>query len=161
MDCYFLLQGIIPIWGSNPALLHCRQILYHLSHQGRPRQGGDRTSNHVLRFVSLTWFYSLLHIQVASTFVSHRIFSSWAPKGNGIYQRVSLATVAGPTFSALMCPCITTLVFSSSVRDTLAAVWWACQLPQFSYYFWSLFIHPSKYSIAPWVVDKPLLLHLI
>ena len=23
--------------GSNPSLLHCRQILYHLSHQGSPR----------------------------------------------------------------------------------------------------------------------------
>ena len=30
-----LLQGIFPTQGSNPGLLHCRQILYHLSHQGR------------------------------------------------------------------------------------------------------------------------------
>ena len=30
-----LLQGIFLIWGSNSGLLHCRQILYHLSHQGR------------------------------------------------------------------------------------------------------------------------------
>ena len=30
--CHFLLQGIFPIQGSNPGLLHCRQILYHLSH---------------------------------------------------------------------------------------------------------------------------------
>ena len=29
-----LLQGIFPIQGSNPGLLHCRQILYHLSHKG-------------------------------------------------------------------------------------------------------------------------------
>ena len=29
-----LLQGIFPTQGSNPGLLHCRQILYHLSHQG-------------------------------------------------------------------------------------------------------------------------------
>ena len=29
-----LLQGIFPFQGSNPGLLHCRQILYHLSHQG-------------------------------------------------------------------------------------------------------------------------------
>ena len=34
--CHFLLQGIFPIQGSNPGLLHCRQILYHLSHQGSP-----------------------------------------------------------------------------------------------------------------------------
>ena len=30
----FLLQGIFSTQGSNPGLLHCRQILYHLSHQG-------------------------------------------------------------------------------------------------------------------------------
>jgi len=29
-----LLQGIFPAQGSNPGLPHCRQILYHLSHQG-------------------------------------------------------------------------------------------------------------------------------
>ena len=28
----FLLQGIFLTWGSNPAFLHCKQILYHLSH---------------------------------------------------------------------------------------------------------------------------------
>ena len=31
---HFLLQGIFLIQGSNPGLLHCRQILCHLSHQG-------------------------------------------------------------------------------------------------------------------------------
>ena len=29
-----LLQGVLPTQGSNPGLLLCRQILYHLSHQG-------------------------------------------------------------------------------------------------------------------------------
>ena len=32
-----LLQGIFPTQGSNPGLLHCRQILYQLSHKGSPR----------------------------------------------------------------------------------------------------------------------------
>ena len=32
-----LLQGIFPTHGSNLGLLHCRQILYQLSHKGRPR----------------------------------------------------------------------------------------------------------------------------
>ena len=36
VDCYFLLQGIFPTQGSNPSLPHCRQTLYHLSHQGSP-----------------------------------------------------------------------------------------------------------------------------
>ena len=35
----FLLQGIFPTQGSNPGLLHCRQTLYHLSHQGSPITG--------------------------------------------------------------------------------------------------------------------------
>ena len=30
--CHSLLQGIFQTQGSNPGLLHCRQILYHLSH---------------------------------------------------------------------------------------------------------------------------------
>ena len=34
VSCYFLLQGIFLAQGLNPGLLHCRQTLYHLSHQG-------------------------------------------------------------------------------------------------------------------------------
>ena len=32
--CHFLLHGIFPTQGSNTRFLHCRWILYHLSHQG-------------------------------------------------------------------------------------------------------------------------------
>ena len=35
---YSLLQGIFPTRGSNLCLLHCRRILHHLSHQGKPGQ---------------------------------------------------------------------------------------------------------------------------
>ena len=31
--CRFLLQGIFPTQGLNPGLQHCKQTLYHLSHQ--------------------------------------------------------------------------------------------------------------------------------
>ena len=34
VGCHFLLQGIFPTQGWNPGLPHCRQMLYHLSHQG-------------------------------------------------------------------------------------------------------------------------------
>ena len=34
--CHFLLQGIVPTQRSNLGFLHYRQILYQLSHQGRP-----------------------------------------------------------------------------------------------------------------------------
>ena len=33
VGCHFLLWGILPTQGSNSGLLHCRQILYHWSHQ--------------------------------------------------------------------------------------------------------------------------------
>ena len=36
VGCHALLQGIFPTQGSNPGLSHCRQILYHLNHQGSP-----------------------------------------------------------------------------------------------------------------------------
>ena len=36
VGCHFLLQGIFPTRGLNPGLPHCRQTLYHLSHQGSP-----------------------------------------------------------------------------------------------------------------------------
>ena len=34
VGCHVLLQGIFPTQGSNPVLLHCRQIFYCLSLQG-------------------------------------------------------------------------------------------------------------------------------
>ena len=36
VGCHSLLQGIFPTQVSNPGLLHCRWILYRLSHQGTP-----------------------------------------------------------------------------------------------------------------------------
>ena len=41
VGCHFLLQRIFPTQGSNPGLPHCRQTLYHLSHQGSPWQQCD------------------------------------------------------------------------------------------------------------------------
>ena len=37
IGCPALLQGIVPTQGSNSGLPLCRQILYHLSHQGSPQ----------------------------------------------------------------------------------------------------------------------------
>ena len=46
MDCHFLLQGIFPTQGSNPGLLHCRQTLYCLSHQGSIQKALCNPDNH-------------------------------------------------------------------------------------------------------------------
>ena len=37
VSCHALLQEIFPTQGSNSGLPNCRQIIYHLSHQGSPR----------------------------------------------------------------------------------------------------------------------------
>ena len=42
VGCHPLHQGIFPTKGSNPGLLHCRQILYHLSHQEALRVPGGK-----------------------------------------------------------------------------------------------------------------------
>ena len=52
MGSYSLLQGIFLTQGSNPDLLHCRQILYHLSHLRR------LTSCSWMRFVSVSFCHS-------------------------------------------------------------------------------------------------------
>ena len=36
VGCHFLLQGIFPTQGLNLCLPHCREMLYHQSHQGSP-----------------------------------------------------------------------------------------------------------------------------
>ena len=41
VGCHSLFQGISTTQGSNPGLLHCRQILYQLNHQGSPIISGE------------------------------------------------------------------------------------------------------------------------
>ena len=41
VGCHSLLQGIFPLQGSKLGLLHCRPILYLLSHQGSPLEKGN------------------------------------------------------------------------------------------------------------------------
>ena len=38
LECVIFVQGIVPTQGSNLSLPHCRQIVYHLSHQGKGRK---------------------------------------------------------------------------------------------------------------------------
>ena len=42
VDCHFLLQEIFPTQRLNPGLTHCRQMLYHLSHQRSPPVLGEQ-----------------------------------------------------------------------------------------------------------------------
>ena len=60
VGCHSLLQGIFPTQGLNPHLLRCRQILYHLSHQGSSRTT-ILLCNHYLYLLfccsNLPWFF--------------------------------------------------------------------------------------------------------
>jgi len=71
MDSFSLLQGIFPSQGLNPGLLHCRWILYQLSHRGSPR---------ILEWVDYP-FYSRSSWSRTQTWVSYitgRFFTNWA-----------------------------------------------------------------------------------
>ena len=58
VGCHALLQGIFPTQGSNPGLLHCRWILYRLSHQGDPSNiSKQRQSNYQEAKGNPTWNY--------------------------------------------------------------------------------------------------------
>ena len=65
------LQGISPTQGSNPGLLHCRWILYHLSHQGSPR---------ILEWVAYSFFRgtSQPRNQTRVSCIAGGFFTSWA-----------------------------------------------------------------------------------
>ena len=67
VGCHALLQGIFPTQESNPGHLHCRWILYQLSHQGSPRilewvaypYPGDLPNPGVKPRFPALWAYSL------------------------------------------------------------------------------------------------------
>ena len=50
-----LLQGILPTQGSNPSLLHCRWILYQLSHQESPFYYHTQIKLTLLYFTNSLW----------------------------------------------------------------------------------------------------------
>ena len=58
MSSHFLLQGIFPTQESNPGLPHCRQKLYHLSHQGSPIK-----NQFYVQKINITW--EINHIALA------------------------------------------------------------------------------------------------
>ena len=73
VGCHALLQGIFPSQGSNPGLLHCRQILYHLSHQGSPR---------ILQWVACPFFRGSgqPRNRIGVSCIAGIFFTSWATR---------------------------------------------------------------------------------
>ena len=66
-----LLQGIFPTQGLNPGLLHCRWILYQLSHKGSPR---------ILEWVAYPFasIFSQPRNQTGVSCIAGRFFTNWA-----------------------------------------------------------------------------------
>ena len=54
VDCHFFLQGIFPTQGSNPGILHCRQMLYCLSYHTKASVYSTRIPIK-LRVVFVSW----------------------------------------------------------------------------------------------------------
>ena len=60
VGCHAFLQRIFPTQGLNPGLLHCRWILYCLSHQGSPACTTSSLFIHLLMnpwFASISWLF--------------------------------------------------------------------------------------------------------
>ena len=79
-----LLQGIFPTQGLNPGLLHCRWILYQLSHKGSPR---------ILEWVAYPFSSrsSQPRNQTGVSCIAGRFFTSWALR-KAILQMVILSS---------------------------------------------------------------------
>ena len=73
VSCHALLQGIFPTQGSNLGLLHCRQILYWLSHRGSPR---------ILEWVAYAFsrWSSRPRNQAMISCIADGFFTSWATR---------------------------------------------------------------------------------
>ena len=69
-----LLQGILPTQGFNPGLLHCRWILYQLSHQGSPKNTEGNNKSDWCLWACVDFFFSFYFL-VVSKFSIKNTFS--------------------------------------------------------------------------------------
>ena len=72
VDCPALLQRIFLTQGSNPGLLHCGWILYHLNHQESPR---------ILEWVAFSRGSSWPRNQTRVSWIARGFFTNWATRG--------------------------------------------------------------------------------
>ena len=84
-----LLQGMFPTQRSNPGLLHCRWILYQLSHKGSPR---------ILEWVAYPFsrasFQLRNHTRVS--YIAGRFFTNWAIREGKVSHFSSVRLCATP-----------------------------------------------------------------
>ena len=98
-----LLQEIFPTQGSYPGILHCGQILYHLSHQGGPALLGVKVIFPYTVFVPSPSSPDLgghLEASVGSlTFRGHLFLQCLSDYHGHIYRRGRHPTIPSPSLS--------------------------------------------------------------
>ena len=93
-----LLQGIFPTQGSNPGLLHCRQIFYSLRHQGSQngtmwRCQGSNLGPHARKACALALSYIPQYINIYPLFL--RFPSHSGHHRSQIIEQSSLCYIVG------------------------------------------------------------------
>ena len=92
MGCHFLLQEIFPTQGLNPCLLHYKQMLYCLSHQGFP--GGKLVKNPPAMWETwvgkIPWRRERLPTPVFWPEEFHGPYSPWDCKESDTTERLAL-----------------------------------------------------------------------
>ena len=85
VGCHFLLQGIFLTQGSNPGLLHCRQVLYHWAPREAPNIHCQRRG-HIKAWISEDHLeFHLLHPWSHLEKESHD--ENWGAKKTPVIQR--------------------------------------------------------------------------
>ena len=88
VGCHALLQGIFPAQGSNPGLLHCRQILYHLSNREAPDKKLKPST--ALNTVGLLWPAGVFPFRALVLCRGHSLRCSPFPASVSIHLNASL-----------------------------------------------------------------------
>ena len=81
-----LLQGIVPTQGSNPGFLHCRWILYQLSHQGSPN--GFTLSKFLVNFKQ-----NMSQIFISNPFLNMMVLLIWMRDCKQPFQLIDLTFI--------------------------------------------------------------------
>ena len=113
--CHFLLQGIFPTQGSNPGLLHCRQMLYHLSYE----RNSEASQNEVKCLIMLG-LWRTKPTSLSAFAVTHQWLSSvktYQKKSRQV-QLVKLCTVVSRNFTVVSCR----RVLDSVVHEELSCI---------------------------------------
>ena len=126
-----LLQGIFPTQGSNLSLLHCKQILYHLSHQGSP--------------IGKKWIYTERNTLFLNSFCDETL-RTWAPLSP---ETKCVISVKRPWVQATW--------FQQHVLNPTTS--FTLLLPHlFTSFFWKHFVHKSfvpEFSSWHLLLKKP------